>query len=270
MEQPKVSVIMGTFNGERTLAQSIDSIISQDFKNWEFIICDDCSTDKTNQILQEYAQKDSRIKVIRNSKNSKLAHSLNRCLELCQGQYVARMDDDDESLPNRFSKQVEFLEKHPEYAVVGTNVFITDGKNIYSENIVKEILDRMDIISGKTFIHPTIMMRKDVYRQLGGYNISRRTQRCEDLDLWYRFYANNFKGYNIQKSLYIYREDINALKKRTLKSAFFTALTIFNGFRLLKAPFYKYILVIKPIIATLIPKFILMKRHNLHRNISKK
>lgn len=254
MSTPKVSIIMATYNGEKTLAKSLDSIIAQTFTDWEFVICDDCSTDCTNKILQEYAGKDTRFKILRNETNSKLAYSLNKCLENCSGEYIARMDDDDESLPQRLETQVKFLQEHSEYVVVGSAALISDGNKILGKRIPKEYPTQNDVLRGPTFMHPTIMMRKCAYDKLDGYTVSSRTQRGQDWDLWFKFYAAGMKGYNIQDPLYIYRENSAAYKKRTLRTALMYSSTAFHGFQAIKAPFYKYILILKPIIAALTPR----------------
>ena len=113
MNDRKVSVIMGVFNSEKTLVTAIESVLSQTYRNWEFIICDDGSSDGSSQILAEYQQRNSRIRVLRNENNIGLAASLNRCLAFVNGEYIARMDSDDISLPDRFKRQVDYLETHP-------------------------------------------------------------------------------------------------------------------------------------------------------------
>ena len=107
-----VSVIMGVYNGGSTLREALDSILNQTYSNWELIACNDCSTDNSAQILQEYAKRDSRIICIQNEKNAGLAASLNHCLQYVSGEYVARMDCDDLSVPERFEKQVMYLKLH--------------------------------------------------------------------------------------------------------------------------------------------------------------
>lgn len=115
---PRVSIIMGVYNGFGRMDRSIQSIINQTYKDWEFIICDDGSTDDTYMKLQEYAALDNRIVVLKNAHNSGLAQSLNNCLSVAKGEYVARMDDDDYSHSERLEKEVYFLNQHPEYAIV--------------------------------------------------------------------------------------------------------------------------------------------------------
>ena len=106
MHQPKVSVVMSAYNGERYLREAVESILNQTFNDFEFIIIDDGSTNSTGQILSSYAAQDPRIVLIRNRENIGLTKSLNKGLALARGEYIARMDADDVSLPNRFSEQV--------------------------------------------------------------------------------------------------------------------------------------------------------------------
>lgn len=256
MKKPSVSVIMATYNGQDRISLSIRSILSQTYDDFEFIICDDCSTDNTYKILQELAQTDSRIKIIRNEKNSKLAYSLNKCLELCQGEFIARMDDDDESLPHRLETQVNFLTQHPEYSVVGSNAILKEDNKEPTLLKVKEFPKTNDVLLGTPFIHPTIMMRKQTYDLLNGYTVSSTTKRSQDWDLWFRFFAKKQKGYNIQEPLYLYTR--NGLQsKKTIQSALTCTKIMLHGYHQLKVPFYKYAFLAKPLISVLLPNFIL-------------
>lgn len=257
MDYGLISIIMGVYNCEKTVARCIDSIRSQTYTNWEFIICDDCSTDQTLKILQEYEKTDNRIKVIKNKKNSKLAFSLNHCLKYANGKYIARMDADDECIDNRLETQAEFLEKHQEYSVVGSTAYIFDGKDIVGTRKMCKIPTKKEVIFGPTFMHPTIMMRKEVYRELDGYTVSKRTVRGQDWDLWFRFFAKGFKGYNIQTPLLIYHESGKDMKKRTLKAAIMSSETALYGYRKLKLPWYMYILALKPIMSFFKPSKLL-------------
>ena len=117
MKNPKVTVLMSVYNGEKYLQEAIDSILEQTFKDFEFLIINDGSTDKTGEILESYH--DLRIKIINNEKNIGLTKSLNKGLKLARGEYIARQDADDISMPERLEKEVEFLETHQDYAVVG-------------------------------------------------------------------------------------------------------------------------------------------------------
>ena len=258
---PTVSVIMGIYNCEKTLSDAIDSIINQTYSDWELIMCDDGSTDNTYQIATKYSEKDNRITVIKNDTNSGLAFSLNHCLKYAKGEYVARMDADDISLPNRFEKQVAFLNKNNDFDVVGSCIQLFDGTNDLNVRKVKEIPEKKDLIKGAPHAHPTIMMRKIVYDKLDGYTVSKRTQRCEDLDMWFRFYSAGYRGYNLQMPLLKYRESLNDYNKRTLKSALTISQTTFIGYKMIKCPFIYYIYIVKPIISALLPNKVMYYYH---------
>lgn len=257
--KPKVSVIMGAYNEEETIEKCIESIIAQTYENWEFIICDDCSNDRTNEIVSSYVKKDSRIILIKNQKNMRLAASLNNCLKIASGKYVARMDADDIALPHRFEKQVDFLEKHEEYSVVGSAVKVFDGKNILCVRKNKTAPTADDVLYGPTFMHPTIMMRKDSYDKLNGYTVSKRTMRGQDWDLWFRFYAAGYKGYNLEEPLLLYHESVDDYKKRTFRTAKGYFKTALSGFKLLGVPKIKYIIAFKPILSAIVPEAIKRK-----------
>ena len=259
--QPLVSIIMGAYNCAETLGACIDSIINQTYENWEFIICDDCSTDQTPDILADYARKDSRIIIICNEVNSRLAASLNNCLSVARGEYIARMDADDVCVPHRLGTQVEFLETHKKFACVGSDRIIFDEQG---DRGIRKSTEDPDIIilrHGAPFAHPTIMMKKTVFDELGGYVSSKETMRAEDLDLWFRFYYKGYKGYNIQEPLYRYRESETDFKKRGLKAALGTAFVFLKGYHLLKFPLYVYPQALKPIVSALIPNKVMKKYH---------
>lgn len=251
----EVSIIMAAYNCEDTISESIDSILNQTFDDWEFIICDDGSIDNTFKILKKYEQTYSKkIKIIQNEKNSKLPYSLNHCLKYATGKYVARMDADDKSYPERLQEQYDFLENHPEVDVVGTGMTCFDGTQITGARLPVEKPNSSCIGAGVPFFHATIMMRKEVYDQLEGYSLKDYVIRCEDVDLWIRFFANGFKGANILKPLYYVREDLAASKRRTFKNAINSSKTLLYGFYKHHYPLRQYIYVLKPIISVMIPK----------------
>lgn len=261
MSKTLVSIIMGVYNEEKTLERCLDSIIAQTYDNWELIVCDDCSIDGTISILKKYIKKDNRIKLLRNKKNMRLAASLNKCLGVAKGKYVARMDADDISLPDRLEKQVEFLEEHEEIDCVGSNMLVFDdsGDKGVRESIEKPIKE--DMLNKAPFFHPTIMMRKTVYEKLGGYTVSTKTMRAEDLDLWFRFFKRGYKGYNLQENLYRYHESTTDYKKRTLKAAIKTAMVYVGGFKMLGFSKIKYLYAMRPIISAILPNRFMEKYH---------
>lgn len=259
MLNPLVSVIMGVYNSEKSVEKCIESVLQQTYKEWEFIICDDCSTDRTYEVLKKYEKRDQRIKILWNAQNIKLAASLNKCLDAAKGKYIARMDGDDECYPDRFAEQVSFLEDNLEYAVVGSAADITDGEKIVETRQMERIPSKKKILFGPPFMHPTIMMRKTVYDDLDGYTVCERTKRTEDLDLWFRFYEKGYKGYNLQKPLLLYHESKEDYKKRTLETTWNIIITNIYGYKILKFPLYCYPLILKPLISYFLPKKLLIK-----------
>jgi lipopolysaccharide biosynthesis glycosyltransferase/GT2 family glycosyltransferase len=120
IKPPRISVVMSTYNRAEMLKEAMDSILNQTYTDFEFIIIDDASTDNSVQVIKEYARKDKRIVYIQNKKNTNFVYNLRKGFEISRGEYIARMDDDDVSLPLRFEKQVEFLDRNKDIAVVGT------------------------------------------------------------------------------------------------------------------------------------------------------
>jgi glycosyltransferase involved in cell wall biosynthesis len=181
-----VSVLMCVYNGESYLREAVNSILTQTFTDFEFIIIDDGSTDSTATILAEYEPKDARL-CIHHQTNQGLIASLNKGLELAQGKYIARMDADDVSLPERLAKQVDFLETHPEIDVLGTGVQILDGSGNTSPTLQSptgpDVL-RWCLCFFSPITHPTVMMRRQIVKRVGGY--SPDMLYAEDYDLWRR------------------------------------------------------------------------------------
>lgn len=264
MELKKVSVIMGVYNCEKTLKESIDSILNQTYSNWELIICDDNSIDNTYRIAQEYAHDyPGKIILIKNKENLRLAATLNHCLEYVNCDYIARMDGDDISLPERFEKQVAFLNTNPQYQLVGTQMISFDETGDKGIRDVIEKPDKAYLRYDTPFAHATIMMRRSTYEKLGGYRVDKETTRCEDVDLWFRFYKEGFQGYNLQIPLYKVREGINDFKRRKLSYGINTAKVCYKGYKLLGYPKKYYIFLLKPILSSLIPSNLMKCYHNL-------
>lgn len=272
MELKKVSVIMGVYNCENTLRESIDSIINQTYTNWEFIICDDGSSDSTYQIALEYArQHPDKIKLIKNERNLRLAATLNHCLEYATGEYVARMDGDDIALPKRFELQVAFLNYNPQYQVVGTPTILFDETGDKGVRVVIKKPDKTYLKYNPPHIHPTIMMRKSAYDKLGGYTVDEAVTRCEDVDLWFRFYKEGFQGYNLPIPLCKYREGINDFnKRRNISYGINVARVCYKGYKLLGYPKRDYIFLLKPLLASLMPPPFMKYYHNWKAKAGKK
>ena len=261
---PRISVIMSVYNAEKTLEEAINSIINQTFTDWEFVICNDCSSDSSERILQSYAQKyPNKFVLIKNETNLKLAASLNRCLDCCSGDLIARMDADDISKTDRFEKQVAFLDIHPDYQLVGSTMQRFDDSGMHDVVSIPEKPNISVLKRGVTFCHATIMMRKTAYDALHGYTVSDVVFRSQDYEMWFRFYALGMKGYNIQEPLYYVREDINAIRRRSFKNRRCIMRIQYNGYKLIKAPKSWYVYPIVEFSKAFVPSWTV----NLYRKI---
>lgn len=264
---PKVSVIMGIYNtnNREMVKEAIDSILNQTFKDFEFIICDDGSTDNTYEVVKELIQDDDRCVLIRNEFNQGLAQTLNNCLAISKGEYIARMDADDISIETRLEDEVNFLDNHSDYVLVGGNCKLFDNQGVYGIKKLVEKPQRTDLLFGPPFIHPSIMIRKKTLNNLHGYRACKETLRAEDYDLWMRLYASGEKGYNLQKAIYLFREDKNAFKRRKYKFRIDEAKVRYKGFKSLDLLPIGYIYILKPLLVGLIPQRVLTKFRKIER-----
>lgn len=263
----KVSVIMGVYNrGERFL-EAVKSIENQTHKNWEFIICDDGSSDDTYQKLIQFANGKENYKIIRNKKNLGLAATLNHCIEHCTGKYIARMDDDDISYPNRFEKQIEFLINNPDISFVSSSADIYDGHKVISQRILLERPTKKNMVYGTCFIHPATMFKADALRAVGGYRVCQDTIRGQDYDLFMRLYGAGYNGANIKEPLFRYTEDTLTLKRRTFKARIGEMKIRMYGYRKMKTLYWAFPFVLKPMIAWLISTLSVKKKERIYENI---
>lgn len=261
-KQPKVSIIMGIYNCESTLKESIESIINQTYTNWELIMCDDCSKDNTFKIAKYYADKyKDKIKLIKNEKNLTLGPTLNRCIELVEGTYIARQDGDDLSVESRLEKQIEFLEYNDKFDLVSTAMSIFDENGEYGIRKLKAEPEGRDLMKGTVFAHATVVIKTEVIKSLNGYSEELKKKQVEDYDLWFRFFEKGYRGYCLEDVLYNVREDRDAYKRKSIKRRLNEIRVMMEGCRRLKLPFTNYIMIAKPIIAAIIPQRILMQYH---------
>lgn len=204
-ENVKISVIMSVYNGEDYLAEAIDSVLSQSFRDFELIVINDCSTDSTAEILGQYASRDTRVKVHTNEVNLRLPSSLNKAISLAQGKYIARMDADDICLPERLERQYAFMEEHPDVALSSCR-FLTlkngvicsggCGGRVDSESIKALLLVTNPIL------HPGIIAKADAMRAL---QYDKNFTCTEDMELWTRFVLGGYKVEILSEYLMIYR-----------------------------------------------------------------
>lgn len=259
---PVISVLMGIYNCERTISGAIESIRNQTFRDWELILCDDASTDSTAEIAESFCRKDPRIRLIRNDNNKKLSFTLNRCFSLASGEFCARMDGDDLCSPDRFSIQLKFLQKHPEYSFTTTVMKRFDEKGIWYDPEISDGFEpgRNDLIKGSPFCHATMVIRKSALAAINGYRVLSETEGTEDYDLWFRLYAAGFRGYVIGLPLYQMFDGKAAEKRRTFRRRLNEARIRFQGYRLLKIPIPLRIYLLKPFIAWLTPSMVRKQR----------
>ena len=208
---PKVSVIMSVYNGAKYLDQAIDSILNQTFSFFEFLIIDDLSTDSSLSMISAFAAKDSRIKIIKNNENIGLTKSLNKAIREAKGEYLARIDADDLSYPDRLTEQVAFLDNNKSFALVGSWAEIIDDQNAVlrtveypvESNSLKKVL-----IKYNPFFHSSIMIRKSVLDDVGLYNETYKF--AQDYELYFRI-AKKYNIANIPAVLIKYREIANSI-----------------------------------------------------------
>lgn len=244
---------MGIYNCEDTLDEAIESIFNQTYTDWELIMCDDASTDCTYEIAKKYYDKyPDKIKLIKNKKNQGLNITLNNCLKIADGEYIARMDGDDISISERLEKEVNFLETHREYALVSCPMIHFDENGDFLTGKAKEYPQKTDLLVGGMFCHAPCMIRKNVYDEVGGYTVDKRLIRVEDFNLWQKIYAKGYKGYNLQEPLYKMRDGRNAKSRRTFKSRMNGTYAVYVGYKLLKLPPYYLIYVMKDFIMNVV------------------
>ena len=258
----KISVIMGIYNCETTLSEAIEAILVQTYTNWELIMCDDGSKDDTVVVAQSYVDKyPNKIRLLKNEKNMGLNYTLNSCLQEADSEYIARMDGDDICSEFRFEKEIEYLQKNSNVALVSCCMEQYDENGVFGVIKYKEKPMLKDFLKTSQFCHAGCMMRTDVLKSLGGYSESEKFLRVEDYELWVRLYLAGHVGYNLQEVLYSMRDDRNAKRRRTFKNRLNESRVILKVCKEGRFPFYTYVYAIVPIIKWFTPGFIYKMLH---------
>ncbi|MEQ3073524.1 glycosyltransferase [Blautia wexlerae] len=203
-----ISVIMSVYNEKSIYVEkAIDSILNQTYSDLEIVIVLDLPDNETLlRILKEYTHKDARVKLLINDRNIGLAMSLNRAIEVAHGEYLARMDADDISKPERLERELEYLINNGLDVVSCVADKIDENGNVWGEikpfnnrpEVIKDLLEIQNVI-----IHPTVLMRTDIIKSVGGY---RNFPSCQDYDLWLRLITNNYKIGIINENLFQFRK----------------------------------------------------------------
>ena len=234
----RISVIMSVHNGEKYIEESVKSILNQTYKNYEFLIIDDASTDKTFQILKKFVKKNKKIKIFKNFKRLGLTKSLIKLIAKARGKFIARLDADDISLKNRLKIQKNWLTKSNSNALIGSSAFKI---NENSEIIGKFNLENLDhdklidkLLFKNYFLHSTVMFRKEFYEKSGGYNS--KYIFAQDYDLWCKISKiGRIKNLDMNLvSLRIHPKSISIInrKKQSLNALLISCLNKLDNFNL--------------------------------------
>ncbi|MDE7126657.1 MAG: glycosyltransferase [Bacteroidales bacterium] len=261
MRKPKISVIMGIYNCAATLQESLESLYAQTCQDFEIILCDDGSDDETFAVAYKNQQSHPNIKLLKNPSNMGLNQTLNNCLAVAHGEFIARMDGDDTCSPERFEKELAVLESHPEYAIVSTEMSFFDENGIWGKSNAIEKPQPADFIHRTCFCHAPCLVRRQAYDAVGGYSVNKRLLRVEDYHLWIKMYAKGYRGYNIKEQLYQMRDDRNATGRKKLKYRFNEAYVKHCAISLLNLPLWNYIYCMRPVLVGLIPSFLFNYLH---------
>ena len=250
---PRITVIMGIYNCADTLVESLESLEAQTYKKFKVILCDDGSKDNTLEVAQKWAETHPGYKVIRNEKNMGLNATLNRCLEYADTEFVARMDGDDRSLPHRFEQEVNFLDEHPQFAIVSGPMIYFDEKGVLMKGRGHGEVTKRSFIAGSPFCHAPCLVRREAYEAVGGYSEDKKLLRVEDYHLWFKMYAAGYKGYMLKEPIYEMRDDRNATVRRNWLTRRNEAYVRYIGYKMLGLPVWTYVYCLRPLVLAAMP-----------------
>lgn len=261
----ETSIVTGAYNIGNCFSfeRSINSILSQTYSDFEFIICDDGSDDDTWELLEAFAKKDTRIRLIRNGRNLGLAASLNRCIELSSGDFIARHDCDDYCDPQRLEKQIAYLKTHGDIDILGCNAYLFDENGVWGKEVFPENVEDKDFLFRSPYKHGSVVFRREALIKAGCYRVAKETYRTEDYDLFMRM-QKFCKGANLDEYLYFFCEDKCAKKRRKYRYRIDEAKIRLNGFKELGLMPKALPYVIKPLIVGLIPAPLLDRLKDRH------
>lgn len=250
--QPLVSVIMATFNEpEAIIAEAINSVLQQDYEKLELLIADDSTSEPTRRVIDQAERRDRRVRILRSDHRMGFVPALNAALHEAKGDFIARMDGDDISLPNRISAQVAYAQGHPDIDVFGGSMYIInkDG-NIISERSypqTKGSIHRM-FMYRSPFSHPTVMFRRHIIDH--GFYYDPQYRRAEDIDFYIRLYKAGYHFGNLKEKILKYRVmgDLQAKRSKDqwiynhkARSKFILSKPLFSTVSFLVSMAYKYV-----------------------------
>lgn len=257
---------MGIYNCASTLEEALNSLEAQTYKSFKVILCDDGSKDNTLSVANNWAESHSNYIVIKNLYNMGLNATLNHCLKYVDTEYVARMDGDDRSLPDRFRQEIKFLDEHPEYAIVSGPMNYFDESGIFMHGQGKGEVFKSDFIKGSPICHAPCMIRKEAYDKVGGYSVSKKLLGVEDYHLWFKMIGAGYRAYNLKYPIYEMRDDRNAVSRRTFKRRMNEAYVKHIGFKMIGLPLWTHIYCMVPILKACLPNWLYKKLHQAKLN----
>lgn len=254
---------MGIYNCEETLQEALDSLYTQTYQDFEIVLCDDGSTDGTRRVAEENVAQHANVKLLCDDENHGLSHALNRCLQVAEGEYIARMDGDDWSLSTRFAEEVQFLDEHLEYAFVSCPIIYMrgDGTELFRGRTIKHEPALTDFAVTSPFCHAPMMGRRAAFDAIGGYNEEWYCQRMEDYHLWMQFYEKGYRGYRLDNQLYAVRDEIATSARRGFRRRWNETVVRFKVCRHLHLPLLSYRYCFQPLILWALPHPVYMYLH---------
>jgi len=251
---PRITVLMSVYNGLPYVERAIESIINQTFYDFEFLIIDDASTDGSREALKRWANRDERIRLVFHNKNRGLGYSLNEGMREARGTWIARMDDDDISFPDRLERQIAYLSEHPNVDILSGWAIDcnADGKPLRLRQVPVSHEEIVRLIWTIPMIHPAVIFRREAILDVGSYSAELR--RRQDYDLWFRCAAEGLRFANLPEPLIYYRFTDNYYNKNDLDTALDQVKIGWRGCRLVGAGPIAYIGVLAPLVRALLPR----------------
>lgn len=262
-EQVLVSVLMAVYAvaSRDVLDEAIGSILRQTLSAWELLICNDGGGASLQRALEEWSERDERIRVFQSVQNHGAGTARNRCLRQARGRYLAVMDADDSCAPDRLERQVRFLEDHREYAFVGARGSIFHAAPGDTEESYWFVMypQPADFLMTLPFVHGSLLFRREVLLSAGGYSEKCRHRRTEDYDLLMRLYAAGARGVNLEECVYYIREDEGTFQRRRYRHRFQEVRMKLKGFARLGLMPIGVPFALKPLIVGLLPRKLLKR-----------
>ena len=219
------------------------------------ILCDDGSSDDTYALATEYRdQYPEKIVLLKNEHNMGLNRTLNHCLKHATGEYIARMDGDDISLPERLETELQYLQTHPEYDIVSCPmIYFDELGDFQTGKCMREEPEPWMLVRGTIHCHAPCMIRARAIRAVGGYSEDKKLLRVEDWHLWLKLYAAGYRGRNLTQPLYRMRDDRAATGRRTFRYRLNEAYVILLAVKTFRLPVWHCVFALRPVLVGLLP-----------------